>query len=198
MISRSRSSGVVSSTNDTCSNTTGCSHLQSTCSFTRNSCACSSIGSNARSIASNYDYIAQNCPCCRESQSFRSSLCPKCKPSRAPTVPANLCSSCGGKISLQESPNSSGGSVQPAPATTVPGTAIRLCNCFPKFPSQPSVVTRSGSANVINPTSGVPVRPMSVDQIEATCARRSVASLTSNFEAFFNSHLGIPGAPMRP
>ncbi|EAT33410.1 AAEL014315-PA [Aedes aegypti] len=150
------SSGVVSSTNDTCSNTTGCSHLQSTCSFTRNSCACSSIGSNARSIASNYDYIAQNCPCCRESQSFRSSLCPKCKPSRAPTVPANLCSSCGGKISLQESPNSSGGSVQPAPATTVPGTAIRLCNCFPKFPSQPSVVTRSGSANVINPTSGVP------------------------------------------
>ncbi|XP_029726697.2 uncharacterized protein LOC109418923 [Aedes albopictus] len=192
------SSGAASSTTER----TACSHLPSTCSFARNSCTCSSIGSNARSLASNnYDYIAQNCPCCRESQIFRSSLCPKCKPPPlAPTLPANLCSSCGGKISLQESPNSDGGgSSQPSASATaaLPGTAVRLCNCFPKFPSQPSMVTRSGSANVINPSPAVAVRPMSVDQIEASGARRSVASLTSNFEAFFNSHLGIPGASMR-
>ncbi|EDS31754.1 conserved hypothetical protein [Culex quinquefasciatus] len=92
-----------------------------------------------------------------------------------------MCSACGGKISLEENldqtPSQAVGDSQLA-------TAVKLCNCFPKFPSTTNIV-RSGSANVIPP------RPFSADRAEA---RRSVANLTSNFEAFFNSHIGIPNA----
>lgn len=199
-----RSPGAVSSTSETCSNSTEGSHLASTCSFARNSCACSSVGSNARSVNSNnYDYIIQNCPRCRESKQFNKSLCPNYNPGRTTTLPATICSACGGKISLQDDLNLSGGSSQqqqqPSSTTSdgqlasLPGTAIRLCNCFPKFPSQTGMAVRTGSANVISTTA----RPMSLEQIDTTSARRSVASLTSNFEAFLNSHIGIPNSNLR-
>lgn len=196
------SPGAVSSTSETCSNSTGCSHLPSTCSFVRNSCACSSFGSNTRSVNSNnYDYIIQNCPRCRESKQSHMSLSPTYNPGRTTTLPATICSTCGGKISLEDGLNLSGGSSQQQPSTTtsdgqlavLPGTTIRLCNCFPKFPSQTGMVVRTGSANVISSTA----RPMSLEQIDITSARRSVASLTSNFEAFLNSHIGIPHSDLR-
>ncbi|XP_065079814.1 uncharacterized protein Culd isoform X3 [Ochlerotatus camptorhynchus] len=196
------SPGAVSSTTETWSNSTGCSHLPSTCSFVSNSCACSSVGSNARSAGSNnYDYIIHNCPRCRESQHLHTSLCPNYNPGRTTTLPAIVCSTCGGKISLQDGLNLSGGSLQQQPPSTtsdgqlaaLPGTAVRLCNCFPKFPSQTGMVARAGSANVISTTA----RPMSLEQIDTTSARRSVASLTSNFEAFLNSHIGIPNSELK-
>lgn len=200
------SPGAVSSTSETGSNSTGCSHLPSTCSFARNSCAGSSVGSNACSVNSNnYDYIVQNCPRCRESKEFHKSLCPNYNPERTSTLPATICSTCGGKISLQDSLNLSGGSSQlqqqPQPSSTIsdgqlaalPGTAVRLCNCFPKFPSPTGMVVRTGSANVISTMA----RPMSLEQLDNTSARRSVASLASNFEAFLNSHIGIPNSSLR-
>ncbi|XP_062540413.1 uncharacterized protein LOC134208662 [Armigeres subalbatus] len=199
------SPGAAGTNNDTCSNGTDRSHLPAG-SFVRNSYTASSVGSNARSVAStNVDYVIQNCFYCMERKHCPNTLCPNCNCSRGPTIPANLCSSCGGKISLKENLNSTGGPTHQIPTTIVPGTAVRLCNCFPKFPSQSGIVIRSGSANVINPHStstvnmstAMAIRPMSVDQIETNCARRSVASLTSNFEAFLNSHLGIPSSAMR-
>uniref|UniRef100_A0A1Q3FZT1 CUB domain-containing protein n=1 Tax=Culex tarsalis TaxID=7177 RepID=A0A1Q3FZT1_CULTA len=166
------------------STATGLSHLPSMSSLARNSITGSSVGSNSRSIVSaNYDHAMRNCPRCREPLRYHSQ-CPNCLPGRSNTIPANMCSACGGKISLEEN-------LDRSPVQTVGGSfdgqlgnAVKLCNCFPKFPSQTNIV-RSGSANVIPP------RPFSADRAEA---RRSVANLTSNFEAFFNSHIGIPNA----
>uniref|UniRef100_A0A8D8MWX6 (northern house mosquito) hypothetical protein n=1 Tax=Culex pipiens TaxID=7175 RepID=A0A8D8MWX6_CULPI len=161
------------------STATGLSHLPSTSSLARNSIAGSSLGSNSRSIASaSYDHVVRNCPRCREPLRYHSQ-CPNCQPGRTNTIPANMCSACGGKISLEENLDRS-----QAVGEGQLATAVKLCNCFPKFPSTTNIV-RSGSANVIPP------RPFSADRAEA---RRSVANLTSNFEAFFNSHIGIPNA----
>lgn len=169
------------------STATGLSHLPSMSSLARNSLAGSSMGSNSRSIIStNYDHVVRNCPRCREPLRYHSQ-CPTCQPGRTNTIPANMCSACGGKISLEENLDRS----QPTTAASSSDgqlvTAVKLCNCFPKFPSQTNIV-RSGSANVIPP------RPFSADRAEA---RRSVANLTSNFEAFFNSHIGIPNVGAR-
>lgn len=200
-----RSLGKASS--GICSNSTGCSRLPSSMSFVRNSGIGSSAGSVARStVSNNYDYIIRNCPHCRESLRFHNAQCQNCNLDRTATIPANICSTCGGKISLQDSLNSSGGVIQQQISAgvinsrgcssegqlAVPGAAVKLCNCFPKFPSQNQIV-RTGSANVI-----AMIRPSSADRIEdGGPARRSVANLTSNFEAFFNSHIGIPNSDMR-
>lgn len=167
------------------STATGLSHLPSMSSLARNSITGSSMGSNSRSIIStNYDHVVRNCTRCREPLRYHSQ-CPSCQPSRTNTIPANMCSACGGKISLEENLNH-------APSQPVVNCAdgqlgVKLCNCFPKFPSQTNIV-RSGSASVFPP------RPFSADRADA---RRSVANLTSNFEAFFNSHIGIPSAGSR-
>lgn len=193
------SPSIANSNNYIDPNSDNRSHVPSSCSFVRNSRVASSVGSNAYSDG--VRNIQQNCFHCRDYKQFPNTLCPTCITSRGPTsrVEANICSTCGGKISLQENFNSQ------TPTATMPGTAVRLCNCFPKFPSQPCMVVRTGSANVINPHSTstvstattLAIRPMSVDQMEANSTRRSVASLTSNFEAFLNSHLGMPSSSVR-
>lgn len=197
-----RSPGALSISHDTCSNGTGCSQLSSQpSSFTRKSCACSSASSNPCNVASTgYDYIIQNCPRCRESLNFHNTQCLNCNSSRSTTIPANICSTCGGKISLLESLNSSSVSVQQAAVVNssssdgqlvMPSAAVKLCNCFPKFPSQNNIV-RTASANVIS------ARPLSIDCINVGSSGRTVANLTHNFEEFFNSHMGIPNSNMRP
>ncbi|XP_055630160.1 uncharacterized protein LOC129770972 isoform X2 [Toxorhynchites rutilus septentrionalis] len=123
------------------------------------------------------DYIVRDYTCCAERN----------------RIPMNMCSSCGGKISIQDSP-SPGSSSDPKIMSVngegqppIPGSAVRLCNCFPKFPSQKNVV-RSGLRSS---------RPGSLDQIEFDGQRQTVAHLTNSFEAYLNPPIGIPNPSMR-
>ncbi|XP_058462956.1 uncharacterized protein LOC131437553 isoform X2 [Malaya genurostris] len=136
----------------------------------------------------------KNCPRCREKLFSQNSWCPSCALTRMAKVPTVICSTCGGKISLQESlsssrgptaqQSSSSGSEGELPLST---TTVKLCNCFPRFGGSQDEILRSESATVILD------RPKSIDQVETTgYARRSVANLASSFEAFINSHMGAP------
>ncbi|XP_055611974.1 uncharacterized protein LOC129758495 isoform X2 [Uranotaenia lowii] len=179
-----------SNSNENCSNSTSRSHLPSVCSFVRNSQAGSSAGSNPGLERANF--LLRNCPRCRESLNGHGSQCLNCYPSRTAASLANNCSVCGGRISFPEGLNFSTRSVASNGSECQQNVPGKLCNCFPKFPSQNNLV-RAGSANVISTP-----RPMSVDQIEgAAGGRRSVANLISNCEALFNSHIGIPGSERR-
>ncbi|XP_053687164.1 uncharacterized protein LOC128736701 [Sabethes cyaneus] len=168
---------------ETCSNDTGYSQLPP------------GSGTAGYNTANGLDYITRNCPCCRDSFNiYNDSQCQSCTTNRVTPPPAVICSTCGGKISLQESLTSCTGgesSVQQGTGTdgSAPGSAVKLCNCFPKFSSRNRII-RMGLANAMAP------RPMSVDQITEDGSRRSVATLASDFEAFCNSHIGIPNSNM--
>ncbi|XP_055538591.1 uncharacterized protein LOC129726052 isoform X2 [Wyeomyia smithii] len=171
-----RSSGNSCNNLESCSSGISFSQLPPAVPCQKGTTACNSLNG--------LDYISRNCPCCRDSFNVHNSS--QCR--NQPTVPPVICSTCGGKISLQESSTSCAGdsTVQPTSENdnNAPNPAVRLCNCFPKFSSKNRII-RMGLANAMAP------RPLSVDQIEDG-SRRSVATLTSDFEAFFNSHIGIP------